>query len=173
MYSSSSSAKVRSLLMIRDLPRLRSIVIYFKIESETTSCGSSLTHLAHLLKELFFSERDALLGRLILLLLISLLSAITFRTIALMIITPAYIAEASTAAALHFIASMRLLHPIVTFGALLKFLSADKLHKLLIILIFLVCNFILFACLTTVIRHSTVQTIVFMAHLTLERAVTF
>ncbi len=160
--------------MIRNLPWLGSIIVFFEVEAETTPRCHTLPRLSHLLEKLFLSKRDTLLLILLcsfLVLLIFVFSVITLGTIAFVVVSTADIAEASTTSALHFVASTWFLNPVIAFGTLLKFLSADKLHELLIIFVLLVCDLILFAGLPTVIGYSAVETVVFVAHFTLERAV--
>ena len=83
--------------------------------------------------------------------------------IALVIVTATYVAEPSPATALHLVAASRLLNPEVAFGALFEFLSADELHKVLIVLILLVSDLILFASLAPVIEHPAVEAVVLPA----------
>ena len=95
--------------MIRDLPRLRSIIVFFEVETETTARCSTLAHIPHLLEELFLSKRDTLLLMVscsFLVQLISFLSVITFGTITFVVVSSTDIAEASATTALHFVASV-------------------------------------------------------------------
>jgi hypothetical protein len=89
------------------------------------------------------------------------------------IVTAAYVAEPSPAAALHLVTASCFLHPEVAFWALFKFLSADELHKLLIVLILFVSDFILFASLAPMIENSAVEAIVLSTMLALKRGITF
>lgn len=81
---------------------------------------------------------------------------ILFTAFALHIDPAALIAKVLPASALHMIAAMTFLHPVIAKRALLKFGSFGKLHKGVVVFIVDSAYLVFFAGLTFVENHSAV-----------------